>query len=81
MKIHLATDHAGLDFKNYLKDHLIKKNYQVEDHGAHEYDALMTIQILFFHAQRLSPGIQKVEGLFLVDRDKEKLWRQTELKV
>ena len=40
MKIHLATDHAGLDFKNNLKDHLIKKNYQVEDHGAHEYDAL-----------------------------------------
>ena len=40
MKIHLATDHAGLDLKNSLKDYLIKKKYQVEDHGAHEYDAL-----------------------------------------
>ena len=40
MKIHLATDHAGLDLKNSLKDYLIKKKYLVEDHGAHEYDAL-----------------------------------------
>tara|TARA_B100000579_G_scaffold111434_1_gene89072 strand:- start:894 stop:1331 length:438 start_codon:yes stop_codon:yes gene_type:complete len=40
VKIHLATDHAGLDLKNSLKDYLIKKKYLVEDHGAHEYDAL-----------------------------------------
>ena len=38
--IHLATDHAGLEIKNSLKNYLIKKNYHVEDHGAYEYDAL-----------------------------------------
>lgn len=31
MKILLASDHAGLDFKNLLKNHL--KDYQVEDLG------------------------------------------------
>jgi ribose 5-phosphate isomerase B len=40
MMIHLATDHAGLEIKNSLKNYLIKKNHHVEDHGAYEYDAL-----------------------------------------
>jgi ribose 5-phosphate isomerase B len=39
MKIHLATDHAGLDLKNSIKDYLISKGQDVTDHGAHEYDA------------------------------------------
>ena len=40
MKIHLATDHAGLDLKNIIKEYLSDKGYDVTDHGAHEYDAL-----------------------------------------
>tara|TARA_Y100000590_G_scaffold281919_1_gene317112 strand:- start:474 stop:911 length:438 start_codon:yes stop_codon:yes gene_type:complete len=40
MKIHLATDHAGLDLKNTIKEYLSDKGYDVTDHGAHEYDAL-----------------------------------------
>ena len=40
MKIHIATDHAGLDLKNIIRDYLISKGYEVTDHGAHEYDAL-----------------------------------------
>ena len=40
MKIHLATDHAGLDLKNSIKDHLIDNGHDVTDHGAYEYDAL-----------------------------------------
>ena len=40
MKIHLATDHAGLKLKNIIKDILIEKKYDVTDHGAYEYDAL-----------------------------------------
>ena len=39
MKIHLATDHAGLELKNSIKDYLISKGQDVTDHGAHEYDA------------------------------------------
>ena len=40
MKIHLATDHAGLDLKNTIKEFLLGGGYDVTDHGAHEYDAL-----------------------------------------
>jgi len=40
MKIHIATDHAGLDLKNNIRDYLISKSHEVTDHGAHEYDAL-----------------------------------------
>lgn len=39
MKIVLATDHAGFDLKNHVKDFLIQAGYQVEDFGAYEYDA------------------------------------------
>ena len=40
MIIHLATDHAGLDLKNSIKKYLIENRFDVQDHGAHEYDAL-----------------------------------------
>ena len=40
MIIHLATDHAGLDLKNTIKSHLTKTGYEINDHGAHEYDPL-----------------------------------------
>ncbi|MFL3050791.1 MAG: RpiB/LacA/LacB family sugar-phosphate isomerase [Candidatus Neomarinimicrobiota bacterium] len=39
MIIHIATDHAGLDLKNSLKDYLNSQGYEVIDHGAFEYDA------------------------------------------
>ena len=38
MKIHIATDHAGLEFKTKLAEHLKIRGYDVVDHGAHEYD-------------------------------------------
>jgi ribose 5-phosphate isomerase B len=40
MKIHLATDHAGLELKDKIKQHLIELGNDVIDHGAYEYDAL-----------------------------------------
>lgn len=39
MKVHIATDHAGLEFKDKLKSHLESQGHTVEDHGAYEYDA------------------------------------------
>lgn len=39
MKVHIATDHAGLEFKDTLARHLSDKGYEVVDHGAYEYDA------------------------------------------
>ena len=40
MKIHLATDHAGLELKDKIKLHLTELGHEVIDHGAYEYDAL-----------------------------------------
>ena len=40
MKIHLATDHAGLELKEKVRLYLSDLNYEVIDHGAYEYDAL-----------------------------------------
>jgi ribose 5-phosphate isomerase B len=37
MKVFLATDHAGFDLKEQIKQFLINKQYQVEDCGALEY--------------------------------------------
>ena len=38
MKIHIGTDHAGLDFKNIITNHLTKQGHQVTDHGAYEFN-------------------------------------------
>ncbi len=35
MKIHLATDHRGLLYKDTVKEHLLGKGYEVIDHGAY----------------------------------------------
>jgi len=35
MKIYLASDHAGFDLKEQVKNHLIKKKYLLEDLGTH----------------------------------------------
>lgn len=36
--IHLATDHAGFEMKEFLKNALAELGYTVVDHGAYEYD-------------------------------------------
>ena len=40
MRIHIATDHAGLDFSRHLNRHLTKSGHEVIDHGPESYDAL-----------------------------------------
>lgn len=40
MRIHIATDHAGLDFSRQLQNHLAAQGHEVIDHGPVEYDAL-----------------------------------------
>ncbi|MFC6355349.1 ribose-5-phosphate isomerase [Luethyella okanaganae] len=40
MRIHIATDHAGLDFSNHLRAHLTAAGHEIVDHGPREYDAL-----------------------------------------
>ncbi|AXE54323.1 ribose-5-phosphate isomerase [Aurantimicrobium sp. MWH-Uga1] len=40
MRIHIATDHAGLEFSQFLQTHLTEAGHEVIDHGPSEYDAL-----------------------------------------
>lgn len=40
MRIHIATDHAGLEFSKDLQDHLAARGHDVIDHGPQAYDAL-----------------------------------------
>ncbi len=36
--IHLATDHAGFEMKEFIKSALLELDYDITDHGAFEYD-------------------------------------------
>lgn len=40
MRIHIGSDHAGLDFKALIVAHLEVAGHEVTDHGPHAYDAL-----------------------------------------
>ncbi len=40
MRIHIATDHAGLEFSTGLQHHLAQAGHEVVDHGPVEYDPL-----------------------------------------
>ena len=40
MRIHIGSDHAGLEFKNELIEHLVAGGHDVTDHGPYQFDAL-----------------------------------------
>jgi ribose 5-phosphate isomerase B len=40
MRIHIATDHAGLEFSQDLQQHLTASGHDVVDHGPTVYDAV-----------------------------------------
>ena len=40
MRIHIGSDHAGLELKAALIEHLQGKGHDVKDHGPHEYDVV-----------------------------------------
>ena len=40
MRIHVATDHAGLEFSQTVREHVAAQGHEVHDHGPHHYDAL-----------------------------------------
>ncbi|WP_427171077.1 ribose-5-phosphate isomerase [Arthrobacter sp. 92] len=39
-RVHIATDHAGMELSAHLVGHLATKGYEVIDHGPKVYDAL-----------------------------------------
>ena len=65
MKIHLATDHAGLELKNAIKDYLIGKGHEVTDHGAHEYDAQDDYPDFIFPCARAVAANPENRGIIL----------------
>ena len=40
MRVHIATDHAGLELSHYLIESLTAEGYEMIDHGPAEYDPL-----------------------------------------
>ena len=40
MRIHIGADHAGLELKSALIEHLAGQGHDVKDHGPYTYDAL-----------------------------------------
>ena len=65
MKIHLATDHAGLELKNIIKEHLENQDHDVIDHGAHEYDALDDYPDFIFPCAEAVAADPKSRGIIL----------------
>jgi len=65
MKIHLATDHAGLELKNIIKEHLKNQGHDVIDHGAHEYDALDDYPDFIFPCAKAVAADPKSRGIIL----------------
>ena len=39
MRIGIATDHGGFELKQQIQAFILEKGFEVEDFGAHEYDA------------------------------------------
>ena len=65
MKIHIATDHAGLELKNAIRDYLKEKDHDVTDHGAHEYDAQDDYPDFIFPCARAVAADPESRGIIL----------------
>ena len=65
MKIHIATDHAGLDLKNTIKEFLVDKGHDVTDHGAYEYDALDDYPDFIFPCAKAVANDSNSRGIIL----------------
>jgi ribose 5-phosphate isomerase B len=50
MRIHIATDHAGLELSHYLIEQLSLQGHEVFDHGPQEYDPLDDYPIFCINA-------------------------------
>lgn len=68
MRIHIATDHAGLDFSKHLIKHLTNAGHEVVDHGPASYDPLDDYPAFCINAAQGVVNDQKngIEALGLV---------------
>ena len=65
MKVHLATDHAGLELKDKIKLYLIELEHAVIDHGAYEFDALDDYPDFIFPCAKAVAEEQESRGIIL----------------
>jgi ribose 5-phosphate isomerase B len=56
VRIHLASDHAGLELKRTLQEHLEDSGHEVVDHGAFQYDPLDDYPSFCFDCARAVVG-------------------------
>ena len=49
-RIHIGTDHAGMELSAHLIKHLTERGYQVVDHGPQSYDAEDDYPVFCIHA-------------------------------
>jgi len=61
MRVHIGSDHAGLELKNALVEHLKSAGHDVVDHGPHEYDALDDYPVFCIPAAQ---GVANENGSF-----------------
>ena len=68
MRIHLATDHAGLEFSRDLQRHLSEAGHDVVDHGPRSYDPLDDYPSFCINAARAVVADQRagIEALGVV---------------
>jgi ribose 5-phosphate isomerase B len=69
MRIHIATDHAGLEFSRDLAEHLGHEGHEVVDHGPVEFDPLDDYPSFCIRAARavvadLASGVEALGVVF-----------------
>ncbi len=62
MRVHLGSDHAGLDLKDHLLAWLVDHGYEVVDHGPFVYDAVDDYPVFCLRAAEGVAG-EREEGL------------------
>ncbi len=62
MRVHLGSDHAGLDLKDHLLTWLIDHGHEVVDHGPFVYDALDDYPVFCLRAAE-GVAVEQAEGL------------------
>lgn len=68
MRLHIATDHAGLEFSRDLQAHLLATGHEVVDHGPRVYDPVDDYPSFCIAAARATVADQQagVEALGIV---------------
>ena len=62
MRVHLGSDHAGLDLKDHLMRWLVDHDYEPVDHGPFTYDALDDYPVFCLRAAE-AVAAERADGL------------------